>query len=87
MLMPSITGVCNSGIPVRFLTLMYADTRIRSLGFKRVEVLILRGRLASSHLKPVHPIRREECRRQVRALALRGVAHAETRLCSLPRMI
>ena len=87
MIMPSITGVCNSGIPVLFITLMYVDTGIRSLGLKRVGVLILRGRLASSRLKPVHAIRRAECRRQVLALTLPGVSRLETYLCSLQRMI
>ena len=87
MIMPSITGVCNSGIPVLFITLMYVDTGIRSLGLKRVGGVILRGRLASSRLKLAHAIQQAECRRQVPALALLGLSRLETHLCSLQRMI
>ena len=79
--------ILNARMTGQCVTSLTLDTPLISLDLSRLWDSQFGGRLASSRLKPVHAIRRAECRRRVRALALPGVSRLETHLCSLQRMI
>ena len=79
--------ILNPRMTAQCVTSLTLDTPLISLDLSRVWDSQFWVRLASSRLKLAHAIQQAEFLRQVPALTLSGVVHAEMHPCSLQRMI